>query len=215
MAKKQVSAAERLTNTGRIGSSRKLLQRKVLVKAATAPLKHVLEVSFPAPALQEPEAPQKPQGGSSRGPAAAQASVPTPPPVWSSEDEAALQILLTRRKAAGYQRRGRDVSAQKLRPGDIKPNAGTVAATIVGIVAELGELGRAELLDFMANTDFSHSKAQPQDKAWCQGYVAGAIRSGFLVVVAEASATAGEGSIAAGEGSAPVDESSATPGEWS
>jgi hypothetical protein len=113
--------------------------------------------------------------------------------VWSEQDEAALQALLAKRKAAGYQRRGRDVAGQKLQPGKIAPNSGTVVAVIVGIVAEAGALTRAELLDKMATTAFTHQKAQPQDKGWCQGYVAGAIRSGFLAVAGEASPAPAEG----------------------
>ncbi len=186
MTQEATAATERLTLTGRVGSSRKLLQRKATEKAVIAPISEALEHSFPAaPAPQQQEHRQEPQSGSSSASAAAAAQVPAAPVAWSSEDEAALQALLARRKAAGYQRRGRDVSGQRLRPGKIKPNPDTVVATIVGIVAERGELGRAELLDLMAGTSFPHPKAQPQDKGWCQGYVAGAIRSGFLAVVAE------------------------------
>ena len=36
-----------------------------------------------------------------------------------------------------------------------------------------------------------HPKARPADKEWCQGYVAGAIRNGFLAV-ADADAPAAE-----------------------
>ena len=72
------------------------------------------------------------------------------------------------------------MSSQILRPGTIKPNADTVVATIVGIVAERGELARAELVGRMGTAKFPHPKAQPTDKGWCQGYVAGAIRNGFL-----------------------------------
>lgn len=62
-----------------------------------------------------------------------------------------------------------------IRLGDIKPNAGTVAAAIVTIVEEAGQLRRSALLGSMAMTKFTHPKAQPSDKGWCQGYVAGAI----------------------------------------
>lgn len=189
MTQEARSAAERLTLTGRTGSSRKLLQRKVLEKASTEPVGNALEDSFPTDLQDHP---QERQSGSSSTPAAALTQAPGVPLAWSSEDEAAVQALLARRKAAGYQRRGRDVSGQRLRPGDIKPNPDTVIATIVGIVAERVELGRAELLELMASTSFPHPKAQPQDKGWCQGYVAGAIRSGFLTMMAEPSAEVSE-----------------------
>jgi len=105
-----------------------------------------------------------------------------PAPTWSDEDESALQALVTRRKAVGYQRRGRDVGAQLIRVGAITPNPKTVVAVIVAIVAEHGTIGRAELLEAMATAIFPHAKAQPTDKSWCQGYVAGAVRNGFLTL---------------------------------
>lgn len=103
-----------------------------------------------------------------------------PAPTWSDEDESALQALVTRRKAAGYQRRGRDVGAQMITVGTITPNTKTVVAVIVAIVAEHGSIERAELLEAMATAIFPHAKAQPTNKSWCQGYVAGAVRNGFL-----------------------------------
>ncbi len=105
-----------------------------------------------------------------------------PAPTWSDEDETALQALLTRRKAAGYQRRGRDVGAQLITVGKITPNPKTVVAVIVAIVAEHGSIGRAALLEAMATAIFPHAKAQPTEKSWCQGYVAGAVRNGFLTL---------------------------------
>jgi hypothetical protein len=101
-------------------------------------------------------------------------------PIWSDEDESALQALLTRRKAAGYQRRGRDVGGQLITVGTITPNPKTVVAVIVAIVAEHGSIERAKLLEAMATAIFPYAKAQPTDKSWCQGYVAGAVRNGFL-----------------------------------
>ena len=98
-------------------------------------------------------------------------------------------------------------------PGAIKPNEGTVAAVVVGIVARDGTMNRGALVDAMATANFPHPKARPTDKGWCQGYVAGAIRSGFLVV-AELSATlAGEPSATPSEISANSAESSANVGE--
>ena len=121
--------------------------------------------------------------------AAAPAPAPTPAaaPAWSDEDESALQTMLARRKAAGYQpSRGKDVSAQLIRPGGIKPNEGTVVAAIVGIVAGRGSVARGALLDLMAAAAFPHAKARPADRGWCQGYVAGALRDGFLALADEA-----------------------------
>lgn len=115
-------------------------------------------------------------------------AVPTPTPVWSREDESTFQALLTKRKAAGFQRRGRDVSQQLITAGSIKPNLGTVVAVIVGIVIERGGINRADLIDAMAGAIFPHPKAQPGDKGWCQGYIAGALRNGFLTL-AEANPT--------------------------
>ena len=114
-----------------------------------------------------------------------QAGIDTPEapavtPAWSDADERAYQGILARRKAAGFQRRGRDVSAQRVTVGHIKPNDGTVVAAIVGIVADKGAVGRGELIDLMAAATFAHPKAKPSDKAWCTGYIQGAIRDGFL-----------------------------------
>ncbi|HEV2126461.1 MAG TPA: hypothetical protein VGW38_27195 [Chloroflexota bacterium] len=206
MTQENTVAAEQLMRTGRSGSSRKLLQRKAAEKAEPMPAADALEDSFPATVQLEQEGTQEPESSSSSAPGAGPAPAPATPPVWSSEDEATLQSLLARRRAAGYQRRGKDVAGQRLRASAIKPNEGTVTATIVGIVAEAGEMTRAALVDAMASADFPHPKARPSDRGWCQGYVAGAIRSGFLAV-AECSANPdGEASAAPGEGSAKAEE---------
>lgn len=118
-------------------------------------------------------------------PAPAPAAAHAPPAqvtTWSAEDESAFQALSARRKAAGYQRRGKDVGAQVIRPGDITPNPNTVVAVIVGLVAEKGSIGRADLITAMGQVTFLHPKAQPTDHGWCQGYIAGAVRNGFLSV---------------------------------
>ena len=86
----------------------------------------------------------------------------------------------------------------KLRPGDIAPNPGTIVAAIVRLVVERGELSLPELVALMSNATLTHPKARPAEKGWSQGYVAGAIRSGFLAVSGEPS-TAGEGQSATGE----------------
>lgn len=103
-------------------------------------------------------------------------------PSWSSEDERVFQVMSARRKAAGFQRRGRDVSAQRVKVGAIAPNAGTVVATIVGIVGEKGVVARAELIDLMAGATFANAKAKQTDRDWCVGYIAGAVRDGFLAL---------------------------------
>lgn len=120
-------------------------------------------------------------------PATPQATVQTPVPVWTDEDENALQAMMARRKAAGFQRRGRDTGGQLLAAGAIVPNPGTVVAIIVGLVAECGPMVRDELVAAMASAPFPHAKARPADRAWCQGYVAGALRDGFLALAGEGS----------------------------
>ena len=213
MTEENIAEDQQIMRTGRSGNSRKLLQRKALERAKIAPITDALEDSFPvlAPVAEEPA--QTPQAGSSSLLAATLAPALATPPLWSSEDEASLQTFMARRKAAGYQRRGKDVARQKLQPGALKPNEGTVAAVILGIVADAGTMSRGALVNAMATANFPHPKARPTDRGWCQGYVAGAIRSGFLVV-AELSATlAGEPSARPAESSANVAESSAKVGE--
>lgn len=115
---------------------------------------------------------------------------PAAAPTWSDEDETALQALIARRKAAGYQRRGNDVGGQIVSPGAFKPNPDTVVDVIVTIVAEREGISRSELVDAMASATFPHAKARPADKGWCQGYVAGAIRNGFLILLDQSAAKA-------------------------
>ena len=73
-------------------------------------------------------------------------------------------------------------ASPKLRPGDISPNPGTLVAAIVRLVVERGEVSRADLIELMSGTGFSHPKARPAEKGWSRGYIAGAIRSGVLAV---------------------------------
>lgn len=75
----------------------------------------------------------------------------------------------------------------RLRPGDIAPNAGTIVAAIVRLVVERGEISRQELIALMSDATLAHPKARPAEKGWSQGYVAGAIRGGFLAVASEPS----------------------------
>jgi hypothetical protein len=81
------------------------------------------------------------------------------------------------------------IATQQLTLGANKPNPGTVFAIVVSIVQERGVVTRLALVAAMASTAFPQAKARPQDKAWCQGYVAGALRGGFLAE-AEASEVA-------------------------
>jgi hypothetical protein len=178
----------------RSGASRKLLTRKAK-EAARALTGEPLEASFPS-ASDAPSIPdEQPLCASPIALTTAIAELPPETAAWSKEDETAFQALLIRRKAAGYQRRGRDLSGQVLKPGTIQPNAETIVATIVALVAERGQVSRSELLGLMATTHFPHPKAQPTDNGWCQGYVAGALRNGFLAVTngTEPSPAASEG----------------------
>jgi hypothetical protein len=101
---------------------------------------------------------------------------------WSEEDERAFLTMAARRKASGYQRRGRAVGGQVLRVGSITPNPGTVVATIVELFNTRNAMARTELLDAIAGASFSNAKAKPADRSWANGYVAGALRDGFLAV---------------------------------
>lgn len=179
----------------RSGVSRKLLTRKAKEAAGALP-GEPLEASFPS-ASDAPSVPdEQPLCGSPIELTIAIAEQPPLPAAWSNEDETNFQLLFSRRMAAGYQRRGRDLSGQVLQPGTIQPNAETIVATIVALVAERGQVSRGELLRLMATTHFPHPKAQPNNKGWCQGYVAGALRNGFLAV-----AVSNEPSPATSEGS--------------
>lgn len=86
-------------------------------------------------------------------------------------------------KRAKVARRGRNFDMQLLQPGAIQANPGTVFGVIAALVAELGTVARAELVDAMGQTVFPSPKARAQDRAWCQGYVAGALRDGYLALV--------------------------------
>jgi hypothetical protein len=200
--------SENSPSTRRPGASRKLLTRKALDKAPAALLSEPgTEASFPSAddgAIPDGEvslnksaadgggqvpaagvevlvAREGPESGSTASPEPAQALAPADPPKWSEDDEAALQVLIARRKAAGYQKRGRDVGGQVIRAGKIKPNEGTVVSVVVKLVEERGTVTRADLVQLMGGTAFPHAKARPTDAGWCQGYIAGAIRSGYLV----------------------------------
>ena len=193
------------------GSSRKLLQRKAIEQATKAqPAADVLEDSFPVEtdvtaeiaddAAASPAhaalvalatgAADLASSEAESGASSETVAPPTPRPAaaqaWSEDDESRFQGMLARRKAAGFQRRGKDVSAQLIQVGDIKPNAGTVNATIVALVAEHGPVDRGRLLDLMQAATFPHAKAKPEDRGWCQAYVAGCVRQGFIAVASDA-----------------------------
>ncbi len=198
----------------RSGSSRKLLERKAAAKAneAATPEADALEASFPdartaisaeptgddvqdatSPANAESDEASTPPPMAAPAPAAAPAPlVPVAAATWSAEDESALQTLVARRKAAGYQRRGKDVDGQLVTPGSFKPNPDTIVAVIVGMVAERAIVSRSDLIDAMALAAFPHARARPTDRGWCQGYVAGAIRNGFLTLAEQPVASVSE-----------------------
>lgn len=156
--------------------------RKVLkLKAGPAPLvKPAAEIAANINATQAPIAPPVPTVAVDQK------------PTWTDADEVNFRTLMARRKAAGFQNRGRDVGAQQLKVSDIRPNASTIAGTIFGLVEAKGTISRVELIKLMGETSFPQPKAKPQDQGWCQGYVAGAIRNGFLTVIDEAPVGSGE-----------------------
>lgn len=150
-------------------------------QTAAAPAVGIIESSAAAalaaePAVIPPSAVVEDQS------APAAPALPAAVSCWSEADERAYQAMAARRKAAGFQRRGRDVSAQRIRLGAIQPNPKTVVATIVAIVGEKGVVTRAELVDLMATATFASAKAKPTDRDWCVGYIAGAMRDGFLAL---------------------------------
>lgn len=108
---------------------------------------------------------------------------------WTEGDELKLRDMLARRKAAGYRRASRDVSAQKIALGDISPNPKTIIASIYAIVALNGEISRKELIREMTTTVFPGQSPKPYDKKWCQGWIAGAIRNGYLRIVTDGQST--------------------------
>lgn len=200
----QNSTATGGTPSMRSGSSRKLLARKAMAQPQAAHSNAVEDV-FPAntglaenevaelnaSAETAAEAANEAQSSANdvalhrpceTGSDAAQAEqhIVALKPTWSDEDERAFGVMAARRKAAGFQRRGKDVGGQLLRVGGIVPNPGTVVATIVGLVAERGTVARGDLLALIGTTTFGNSKSRPQDRGWCQGYVQGAVRDGFL-----------------------------------
>ena len=175
----------------RAGVSSKLLARKSAEKTIASNSHDGIEASFPIHAPDLPEV-KHPFAGASHGataPATATApplgvARPTAALAWSDEDESCFQALSARRKAARVPRFANS-GTQPLQPGTIKPNPNTVVAVIVGIVADRGIIRRGDLVAAMATMTFPHPKARPTDPPWCQGYIAGAIRSGYLALADE------------------------------
>jgi hypothetical protein len=208
MTQPAAEQAPRSTLETRPNASRKLLARKAREKLASQPGEGGVEDAFPcapskamlaaAPAAHSAlrvTPSELPVGALEPSEAIAPAvanTTPLPAPTWSDEDEGAFTTQSARRKAAGYRTRGRDVGAQLITVGSIKPNPSTTVAVIVGLVVERGSVRRGELINAMASTTFPHPKARPSDAAWCQGYVAGAIRNGFLCASYDSPHTDGE-----------------------
>ncbi len=194
--------------THRSGASRKLLSRKAGDRVMGAQ-SEALEDVFPVAGLIADDEPTMATGvadgdgladttGDPAHNAASTAESTSPPqgtaeplqapanvPTWSEDDERVFAAMAVRRKASGFQRRGKKVGGQLLRAGSIAPNGGTVVATIVALVASRGTVMRADLIEAMAATEFGNAKARPRENSWRQGYVAGCVRDGFLEVVAE------------------------------
>lgn len=165
MSEKLSAVAEGRVLASRPGSSRKLLLRKA--RGRTLPTSQAsLEASFP-PGPATPIA---------AAPVAAEPTAIAPKFGTVPSGAAALPVTAVT---------DRGNSGSKLCPGEITPNAGTVVEAIVRLVVERGELSRAELIGLMSGANFAHPKARPAEKGWSQGYVAGAIRNGFLNVMGE------------------------------
>lgn len=107
-----------------------------------------------------------------------QAPALPPAPAWSEEDEATFQSMTARRKAAGFQPRGREVGGQLLRAGDIAPAPGTVVAALVALVAERGPVRRGEMVTSIFAAPPFYPKARA-DASWIQAYLQGGVRDGF------------------------------------
>lgn len=193
---KTAPAAVRGMTTTRQGASRALLKLKAVERAAEAAEgQQPIEALFPTPPAQGDQASadrvdikessaapaQAPTNAES--PAPATPATPTGPAAstaWTGEDETLFQSLFTRRKAAGFPRRGRDVSGQLLRVGSITPGAGTVYAVVAETVSAAGSASRGNLLDMLMAQDPATAKYPNKPRAWWQGYVAGALRDGVI-----------------------------------
>lgn len=150
-------------------------------QAAAAPAVDIIESSAAAALAAGPAA--TPPSAVVEGHAAPVApAMSGPVAAWSDQDERAFQAMSARRKAAGFQRRGRDVSLQQISIGAIAPNAGTINSAIFELVKAHGPIRRGKLLDLMATPAFSHPKAKGADRAWSQGYVQGTLAGGFLQI---------------------------------
>lgn len=162
MSAKKSPVPERRGLASRPGNSRKLLSRKARERSQTTSGASI-ESCFPeaTPVVLVPLATEQETGGARL---IASAAAARPLPVASLRKVMASPLL---------------------RPGDITPNSGTIVAAIVRLVVERGEVARPELINLMAGATFTHPKARPAEKGWSQGYVAGAIRNGFLAIAGE------------------------------
>lgn len=195
MPKFDANASGTLTN--RSGASRKLLARTSLTTTPPILEGEGIEDSFPSAASPATNADDSSSAAPSHTDGTTPASLFTPEPaaavqaspdrVWSEIDEIAFQAMTARRKAAGFKKRGKDVSGHIIAIGSITPNAGTVASVVVSLVEGRGKVSRADLIDAMRSAEFANPKARRTDRGWCQGYVAGCIRDGFLRVTVPAS----------------------------
>ena len=185
---KTASAAARGMTATRPGASRALLKLKAVERAAEA-----VEGQQPIEALFPAQPGEAAKGGgesvdikeSSIAPADALApagaeSLPPAPAVWTAEDETLFQSLSARRKASGFQRRGRDVSGQLLKVGNITPGPGTVYAVVAETLGAAGAVSRGSLLDMLMALNPATAKYPNRPRAWWQGYVAGALRDGVI-----------------------------------
>lgn len=186
--------------TLRLGTNPKTLHRKAMEKAAAATPDvddDALEQLFPQPSPETTLAEPADAGSFSQAaavedqPGHPAPALPATRASWSDQDERAFRALSERRRQAGYRGRGKDVSAQRLTTGKIVPNEGTVMATIVALVRADGVVSRSDLLDLISAATFAHPKAKPTDREWAQNYVAGCLRSAFLVVVDDVGSSGG------------------------
>jgi hypothetical protein len=182
------------TLTVRPGASRSLLAKKARQNARRAEQGEPIEAAFPISevAVEQGTSAAKPDNAGSPSAVARQTAVAATEGshagVGADQATTVSDDAYTGDQAgagAGPLRRGAPsvIATQQLTLGTNKPNPGTVFAIIAGIVQERGQLTRAALIDAMPSTAFPQAKARPEDKAWCQGYVAGALRGGFLAEV--------------------------------
>ena len=142
----------------RIGASRKLLKRKQIERAKSAlnPEGTLLEDVFPKA---------------------------SPDIVgWTEKDETQYLELAARRKESGFRKRGKDTSSQYLVISNLRPNPKSAAGIIYETVKIENGMTRGTLLERLATRLGDETKHKFNDRRWCQGYIAGTIRDGFISV---------------------------------